>query len=1300
MHDSRYSFYCLILNYTKMKKKIARICFLILSYFAVVAFMPGNVNSKKPIYLNTSYSFEERAADLVSRMTLEEKQSQLGNTMPAIPHLGINSYNVWGEALHGVVGMFNPNAGEATSFPSSASLGSSWDPQLMERETSVISEEARAFNSTVISNLTYWSPVVEPVRDPRWGRTGESFGEDPFLISQIAGGFIHGMMGNDPTYIKAVPCGKHYFANNSEFNRHTGSSDMDARDMREFYLSQYRKLIEKDNLPAIMACYNSVNGVPMSASKYMIDSIARKTYGLNGYVTGDCGAVEDIYLGHFYVKTAPEAAALGLKTGVDTDCGSVYQTSAKDAINKGLITEADIDRALVNIFTVRMRIGEFDPKSKVPYAGIQPDAVNTPGNVALAVEVATKTPVLLKNSIVAKTNSKALPIKADAVKKIAVIGPLANNVELGPYSGSPAKKNMVSLLAGIKNYLTQNGLSTEVVASAGGNTSSRSDFFNVISFETVKTDKSVKQYDATKFNASANGIVISARNGNTPNIRGLKDGDWTSYNNVDLTNADSIRFNLMVNSSEGGIIEVKSGSATGNLLASVKVPGTKPMMFGGGFGRTRPISAKIDKPGSTGNQTITLVYHPSEMAALDKETLAMAASADVVILFVGTDDRTAGEESDRFTLLLPGNQYELIKAVAGANPNTIVVMQTLGMVEVDQFKDNPNVAGIIWSGFNGQAQGTAIASILFGDVNPGGKLNATWYKSLNDLPPITDYNLRGSKDRNGRTYWYFNKDVSYEFGFGLSYTTFEYSNYKISKNAITPNDKVTVCVDVKNTGNVDGDEVVQVYLKTPDSPASLERPIKRLKGFQRVSIAAGQTKTVAINIDCSDLWFWDGAKGRITFDLGKYVFEIGASSKDIKGTVEATMSGSYNPVVRTVVAECGNVVLKPGNKVQTSVTASLSDDSFINIKNAKVSYKSNNPTVASVDNNGLVTAISTGVVTITAEVTVNGMTKSDGYPLKVMPDLKPKAVTVNGKNITGFRPNVHSYSYLASAASEKAPQAGATSGSPDVTVSVAQANGVPGTAVVSLTDNISVEKNFYYISFGTNSVGDEFNANALGKQWSWVRENPANWSLSKNAGSLVITSAKGDLQAENNNAENILLQSANSDWTIDSKLVFSRKPSGFSQNGGLLAYQDDDNYIKLVYSAGFGGMDFGGFGGPGAGSGSMLLVKEENGNQVTAATLSMADIIKDNNTLFLKLEKKGSLYTASCSSDGKNFKTIGSTDIMFKDIKAGIMVCDGVPDPRIARFLDMLGMSQQKKEPEKPFEVSYDYFHITNNGLK
>lgn len=1272
-------------------------CFFIITCFAIVAFMPGSDSSKKPIHLNTAYSFEERAADLVSRLTPEEKQSLLGNSMAAVPRLGINAYNVWGEALHGVVGMFNPNAGAATSFPSSASLGSSWDPDLMELEAKVISDEARAFNYEVIANLTFWSPVVEPVRDPRWGRTGESYGEDPFLISEIGGGFIRGMMGYDPVYLKTVPCGKHYFANNSEFDRHVSSSNMDDRDAREFYLAPYKTLIERDKLPSIMTAYNAVNGVPMSASRFYVDTVARKTWGLNGYVTGDCSAIEDIETGHFYAKSGAEATAMGLKAGVDTDCGNYYQAYALEALENGLITEADMDLALVNMFTIRMRLGEFDPKSKVPYAYIQPNIVNSPGHISLAEEVATRTPVLLKNTLVEKTGMKALPVNAAKVKRIAVIGPQADKVELGPYSGRPEQKYMVSFLAGVRNYLAENGIDAEVVYSAGANTSSRSNLFFVLDFEVVKSDGSSAKYDATKYSSASEGIVIGSGMSDENSVRNIQDGHWTAYTGVDLSGLDKMRLRLNI-PADGGTVEARIGSTTGNILATFDAQRATAGMMGGPFGGARTVEGKINRLGLTGPQTVYLVYRATTLAPIDKETISMAESADVAFVFTGTDDQTAGEEGDRLTLVLPGNQYELIDAVASVNSNTIVIMQTLGMVEVEQFRNNPNIPGIIWTGFNGQAQGTAMARIVFGDVNPGGKLNATWYRSVNDLPPITNYNLRPGKGGNGRTYWYFNKDISYEFGFGLSYTTFEYSNFTISKNSITPNDKITVSVDVKNTGNFDGDEVVQVYLRTLDSPASLERPIKRLKGFKRVTVAAGQTRTVSIDINCSDLWFWDGEKDRITFDQGKYVFEIGASSKDIRGQVEAIMKGEFKPVLKTVVAECGKVVLKPGNTVQTSVTASMSDNSFRHIGDASVTYKSSNPAVASVDEKGFVTAKGVGTASIFAYVTIDGNTVHDSYPLKVMPDLRPAGITVNGKNLRGFDPLIRSYSYLASSASATAPTVAATSSDPDVSVNVEQAGSVPGTAVVTLTDKITVEKNYYYINFGTRSTSDEFNSTAPGKQWSWIRENSADWSLSKKAGSLVITSREGDLQAENNNAENILLQSANNDWTIESKLVFSRRPSGFSQNGGLLAYQDDDNYIKLVYSAGGGRRGFGGFGGQSPGS--MLLVTEENGYQKNAATLSMADIITDSNTLFLKLEKQGSLYTASCSSDGRNYRTIGSAEILLKDIRAGVVVCDGVPDARFARFMNMPGMQQQRREPETPFEVSYDYFRIRNRGLR
>lgn len=1270
-----------------MKIKQQKTTLLILLSLLMMAFMPANEKAKKPIYLNTAYSFRERAADLVSRMTPEEKQSQLGNTMPPIPRLGINHYDVWGEALHGIMGR-NNNAGmTATSFPNSVAVGATWDPELIKRETKVISDEARGFNHEVIFTLTYWSPVIEPARDPRWGRTAETFGEDPFLVSQIGKDFIQGLMGDDPTYLKAVPCGKHYFANNTEFNRHSGSANMDDRDMREFYLAPYRTLIREDKLPAIMTAYGAVNGVPMSASRFLVDTIARKTYGMDGYVTGDCGAIDDIVRGHHYTDSYEVAAALGIKAGVDTDCGGVYQSSALKAVQQGILTEGEIDKALINLFTIRMRMGEFDPREIVSYTGIKPSIINDPSHNNLALEIATKTPVLLKNSVITNTGEKALPINLKQVKKIAVLGPQADKVELGDYSGQVEPHLNISHLAGIQNYIKEHHLNTEIVTMNSGNTNKNTDFINVSGFSTVRNGEVLKEFDATKFAASAPGLIVAARFGRT-SISGIKNGDWTAYDDVDITNVDSIRFNVSA-SADGGTLEVRVGSATGNVLASQKISGGQ--QGGGGFpGFARPkvVPVKINTLGITGSQKLVLVYRETEKK-IDEETLNLAACADVALIFVGTDQSTGREESDRFSITLPGNQNELIKAVAEVNPNTIVVMQTMGMVEVEQFKNLPNISGIIWTGYNGQAQGTAMAKILFGDVNPGGKLNVTWFKSLNDLPDFNDYTLRGD-GTNGRTYWYFNKDVSYEFGFGLSYTTFAYSNFAISKTNITPNDKITVSVDVQNTGNVDGDEIVQVYVKTPDSPASLQRPIKRLKGFKRVSIPRGQVKTVSLDIDCKDLWFWDAENDKITFDPGRYIFEVGASSKDIKGQLEAKMSGSYKPLLTTVVAESDKVVLRPGNTIQTSVTAAMSDDSFYDISKAQITYKSNNPKVVSVDEKGKVTATGVGVASVFAVVTIDGTTVSNSYPVKVMPDLNPKSVMVNGKNIPGFNKDVKAYSYLLKSNS-KIPVVKAEALSSGISVEIEQAKSIPGTATVQFIDDITLEKNVYYLNFDAESVSDEFDGSAVNPRWQWLRENKPAQSLSKKAGSLTITSETGAVTEATNNAKNMLLQSANNDWTIETKLVASRAPSQ-PENAGIIAYQDDDNFVQLMFRAVIKTTRQ-----RGPQPGTVDLVMEENGITKSFATFNLKNEIVGENALFLKLEKKGSTYAAFYSVDGKTFEKLGTADMLLKDIRAGLVVCDGI----VTQYMkSTFWFDSSTTKPETPFDVSFDYFRIKNSGLE
>ncbi len=1269
-----------------MKRNSPKILILILSSLLVLAFIPQSEMAKKPIYLNTSYSFKERAADLVSRMTPEEKQSQLGNTMPPIPRLGVNHYDVWGEALHGIMGRNNNSGMTATSFPNSVAVGATWDPELIKRETNVISDEARGFNHDLIFTLTYWSPVIEPARDPRWGRTAETFGEDPFLVSEIGKGFIQGLMGDDPTYLKSVPCGKHYFANNTEFNRHSGSSNMDDRDMREFYLLPYRTLIRDDKLPAIMTAYGAVNGVPMSANKFLVDTIARKTYGMEGYVTGDCGAIDDIVRGHHYAETNEEAAALGLKAGVDTDCGGVYQNNALNAIEKELLTQGDIDKALVNIFTIRMRIGEFDPPEIVPFAGIKPSRINDPSHNNLALEIATKTPVLLKNNELAKTGNKALPINLKNIKKIAVLGTQADKVELGDYSGQVEPELRISPLAGIKNYIKDHNLNTEIVSLTSGNTNRNTDFITVNNFSTVRNGEVVAEYDATNFDAAASGLIVASRFGRT-SIRGVKDGDWTAYDNVDITDVDSIRFNVAA-SGNGGLLEVRVSSATGNILATQKIEAVQQRGGFPGFARPQNVSVKINTLGITGPQTLVLVYREAESPATDAATLEMAATADVVLVFVGTDQSTGREESDRFSITLPGNQNKLIETVAAENPNTIVVMQTMGMVEVEQFKNNPNIPGIIWTGYNGQAQGTAMAKILFGDVNPGGKLNVTWHKSVNDLPDFNDYTLRGD-GTNGRTYWYNNKEVSYEFGYGMSYTTFNYSNFKISKTNITPNDKITLTVDVKNTGNVNGDEVVQIYVKTPDSPAALERPIKRLKGFKRVTIPVGQIKQVSIDIDCKDLWFWDAEKGNITFDQGKYIFEIGASSRDIKGVVEARMNGIYKSVLSTVVAESDKVVLRPGNTIQTRVTAAMSDDSFFDISKAEIEYKSNNPAVVSVDENGKVTATGVGVASVFAYVTIDRVTESNSYPVKVMPDLNPKSIFVNGKVIEGFNKDVKAYSYLLDNKT-KVPELQATAAGKGITVDIQQAKQIPGTAVVKFIDIITLETNTYYFNFDMEAVSDEFNG-AVGSQWKWIRENAVTHSLSANNGSLTITSEVGDVSEGTNNAKNILLQSANNDWTAETKLTASRMPSQ-PENAGILAYQDDDNFVKFMFRAVIKTTRQ-----REPQTGTIDLMMEENGIAKSLASFNLKTEITGDQSLVLKLDKKGSIYTASYSLDGENFEILGTADLALRDIKTGLMVGDGI----ITGYMkSTFWFDSDTTKPDSPFDVAFDYFRITNSGLK
>ena len=1235
----------------------------------------------RPIYLDTSYSFEERATDLVSRLTLEEKQSLLGNNMAAVPRLGVKGYNVWSEALHGVLSGANPAVGIAgpTSFPNSVATGSSWDPALTEWMASAIADEARAIYQTGTKGLTFWSPVVEPVRDPRWGRTGESYGEDPFLAAEMARGFVRGLMGTDPKYLKAVPTAKHYFANNSEFDRHVSSSNMDSRDMREFYLYPYKRLIEDEHLPSIMSSYNAVNHVPTSASTFYLDTLARRTYGMKGYVTGDCAAIEDIWNGHYYAETRELATALGLRAGVDSDCGSIYQRFAISAYEQGILPMADIDRALVNMFTIRMRTGEFDPEQMVPFTKYEPSRVASAAHRALAAELAVRTAVLLKNE------GHALPLDPKALKSIALIGPQADDVELGPYSGRPEASAMISPYAGIKAWLAQKGYDVDVRLAAGGDIKSKSNLLYIAYFEVEKTDGSVTRYDATKYTAAAEGITVGSGMGDEEQVRSIDDGSWTAYDNVDITNIENLTVGLNI-PTEGGIVEIRVGGPDGNLIGRIEATKASGARVGGVYGASMPMKTSALKLGFNGPQTVYLVYKAPQDAPIDEATLKTAREADVAVVFVGTDENTATEEADRLTLLLPGNQLALIQAVAAVNPRTIVVMQTLGCVEVEEFRHLANVPGILWYGYNGQAQGEAIPRLLFGEVSPGGKLNATWFKSVKDLPAITDYNLRRSSGSVGRTLWYFNREVSYPFGYGLSYTTFEYSNFRISKSSITPNDTVTLSVDVTNTGDCAGDEVVQIYVATPDSPASLERPAKRLKGFRRVTIPRGQTRTVRIDVNCADLWFWDMEQDRMTYDQGRYVFEFGSSSQDIRGKVSAVMSGRLDRKLKTVWAACDASVLRIGQTARGSFSACMNDDSFEN--GARGTWRSNNPAVATVAADGTVTARSMGVATITCTVTAGGVTKEDSFAVKVMPELGLASLKVGGKAVKAG--DASQISYLMKAG--KAPKVEAVAADPAIRVAVKQAEAVPGTAVVTLCDDATGDSRTVTVNFGTKGVSDSFAKTALGSRWSWVREDPALWSLAD--GALVLTAGKGDIAQAGNDAPNLLLQEANSDWTIDTRMHCFSAPAAPAQNAGLVAYESDDNFVKFVYAATF---SFRRPADAGPAAGQLQLMVEENGQQKSVANLSLEGIVGKDNILYLRLEKKGADYTAWYSVDGRKYEKMGTAQAVLKDVRAGVLACEGAM-PAMRGFGGGRGGFQLPQAA--PLKVAFDEFKIVSRGLK
>ncbi|WP_437738182.1 glycoside hydrolase family 3 C-terminal domain-containing protein [Sorangium sp. So ce1335] len=880
--------------------------------------------SDLPIYRNRRYSPEERAADLVSRMTLAEKASQMiSSRAPAIPALGIPAYGWWNEAAHGVAReQVNdrgnpPNTINTTSYPVDLSLGSTWNPELMYREARMISDEAREVFSDNKLNLNFYAPTINLARDPRWGRNDEAFSEDPVLTAAISAQFVNGMEGKDQRgrllvdsggYLKVNTTLKHYAANNSEFNRRNGTSDMDERTLREYYTAQFRDVIRAARPASIMSAYNRVNGVPVAASIQLKEVLARSTFGFRGFFTSDCDAIREIQSGHRWQPPgyphpldAYERHAFAAVAGEDLNCNWGYHDSYSyantlvEAVAReiptptGTFNENDVDPLVTRLFAARIRLGEFDDDARVPWVTRARARVpqgtwtnsddngaitQTPERLAMAREVGAEAIVLLKNSETRRKDGSTgtlLPLRvpASGAFRLAVIGTYANPAEvfLGGYSsdqGPAGHANTVSGYSGVR-------------------------------------------------------AAVQAIN---------------------------------------------------------------------------PAAVVDFYPGVT----------PGTLTEVDAASVAAAADYDAVVVYVGTDERHSREDVDRRTLDLPGAQAELIRQVAAQNPSTIVYMETVGQMEVGGFE--PDVAALLWSSYNGQRKGEALADVLLGAQNPSGRLPFTWYTNLSDLPPIDDYAIRPTEGSRGRTYMYFEGPVTYPFGHGLSYTRFEYSDLQTDQQEVDANGTLRVSVSVSNAGSVAGQEVVQLYVSTPDAPAALERPRKRLRAFQKIALGPQESRTVRFDLRIADLAFFDEAQGRYTVDAGTYGVQIArsAADQDVAQQALVTVTGALRAVPAVVTAKpqiVGDhdlgiqqrVFFPVGAEIDPQLTVSLSDETLHGYitkgasgplpEGMRVSFESNRPRVVSVDGDGAIRTIAPGVATVTASVEYRGVTAKVDFVIYV-----------------------------------------------------------------------------------------------------------------------------------------------------------------------------------------------------------------------------------------------------------------------------------------------------------------------------
>jgi beta-glucosidase len=857
-----------------MPKLPGRIILYFALFLALTGFHSTAQTAGNATYLDASQPIDARVNDLVGRMTLEEKASQLVNQARAIPRLNIPAYDWWSEALHGVA-----NAGTATVFPEPIGLAATFDDSLIHQMAVVIGTEARAKHNQavragrrdIMEGLDFWSPNINIFRDPRWGRGQETYGEDPFLTGRMGVAFVTGLQGDDPKYFRVISTPKHFAVHSGpEPSRHTIDVQVSKHDMEDTYLPAFRAAVTEGKAESVMCAYNRVNGQPACANTFLLHDTLRGAWKFNGYVVSDCDAVVDIFDGHRYTRSQAEANADALKMGMDNECADFF-TIAKDnhdyepyldAVKQGLLTEADIDVAVKRLYTARMRLGMFDPPEKVPYAQTPDSEIDSAAHRELALKTARESLVLLKNDGV-------LPLSA-STKKILVVGPLAESVSVlhGNYSGTAS--HAVTALEGIRkqfagaqvsyqpgtNFLREHPvIPTSALSTDDGKPGLKGEYFPGGDFSGTPQVTRVDPYvDLQFFHRDSHALPLPA---------GMQDFSvrWTGF----LTPAESGTYQI------GLMGSMQRLWLDGKLVVDDDIlHDPNPQLATIDLTKGHRYAVKVEY--KAGGRTTRLIWLPVGGDPL-VEAVSSARQSDVVVAVVGITSKLEGEEmkvdlpgfrgGDRTSLNLPAEEEALLGALKGSGKPLVVVLMNGSALAVNWANDHANAILDAW--YAGEEGGTAIAQTLAGTNNPAGRLPVTFYKGVEQLPEFEDYAMKN------RTYRYFTGEPLYPFGYGLSYSKFEYGDVKLSSSELQAGDPLTVEVDVKNASKQSGDEVVELYLNFPKAPGA---PLRALRGFTRVDIAAGEQKHVKLTLQPRDLSYVNESGDRFV-GAGDYVITVG-----------------------------------------------------------------------------------------------------------------------------------------------------------------------------------------------------------------------------------------------------------------------------------------------------------------------------------------------------------------------------------------------------------------------------------------